>query len=193
MIRTGRYLGISRRGAVSYSSCARRRARSVASRAGSAARSFGRFVARLLASTRSSGRGSAVRHRQSPARWRRRVPCRRLRGREPSTRHRCAPDPARQKPVAAPPNPGIQNPPASAAARPSLASSMCSGQMSISWVLTGAPSSAAAPSPTTRKRTPRSVSARKSARSAGVSAKSSTLQPSRQRFGLVNSRHRNAW
>jgi len=49
-------------------------------------------------------------------------------------------------------------------------------QTSRSWVTSGAPWSAAAPIPTTRKGTPRRWRAWKSARSARVSAKSSTAE-----------------
>jgi len=106
-----------------------RRARSVASRAGSAARSFGRFVARLLATIRSSG----------------------------STR--------------------IGMP--SIVRSTARAYSASNGPRPV----TGAPSSTAAPRPTRRKRTPRAVSAARSARSADVRAKSSTAQPESKTLG----------
>ncbi len=58
-----------------------------------------------------------------------------------------------------------------------------STQRSTSCVLTGAPCSTAAPRPTTMCRTPRRLNATSSARSADVSAKSSTSQSRDEPFG----------
>lgn len=81
------------------------------------------------------------------------------------------------------PNPLIQNPPASRAASRIRSSVVCSNHRSMSCVATSAPSITAAPIPTTTKRTPRVVSAAKSACSAGVSAKSSTGEAAAKPFG----------
>lgn len=144
--------------------------------------SFGRLVERLLAIMRSSGstRTGMPSIRCSLAReyseLKSSSPCA---VRTTSIRSRPSPPiPGGCKPKAA-----IQNPPASAAAWRTASSPGCSSHRSRSCVLTGAPCSTAAPRPMTRYRTSRWFSAVSRARSADVSAKSSTSQSGSKALG----------